>query len=163
MAAGRAGRFVVPDAANLPHRFVHKGDVLGYVLGGGDIGVRVVVPQAEIDQIRARTARVDVLLAERMDHVFPAQVVRETPAALDRAPAPALSPEGGGPMLTDPASKGHERPLDRWYAFEIALSDPDAVGRIGEHASARFDLGGEPLAWRIARGVRQVLLRTLNI
>jgi hypothetical protein len=98
-----------------------------------------------------------------MDQVVRAQVVRETPSALERAPAPALSPEGGGPMLTDPASPGHDHPLDRWYAFEIALSDQNALPRIGEHATARFDLGGEPVAWRIVRGARLVLLRTLSL
>jgi len=159
----RSGRFVVPNSANVPGRFVHKGDVLGYVLGGGDIGVRAVVSQAELDLVRARTTRVDVLLSEGMDHVLPAQVVRETPAALERAPAPALSPEGGGPMLIDPTGPGHERPIDRWYAFEIALTGPGEAERIGEHAAVRFDLGSEPIAWRIARGARQLLLRTLNL
>ena len=66
-------------------------------------------------------------------------------------------------MLTDPTSPGHERPLDRWYVFEIALADPTPLLRIGEHATARFDLGAEPIAWRIARAIRQVLLRTLNL
>ena len=161
--AGRAGRFIMPNAASLPFRFVRKGDVLGYVLGGGDIGVRVVVSQAELDLVRARTTRVDVLLSERMDTVLPASVVRETPSALERVPAPGLAAEGGGPMLTDPTSPGHERPLDRWYVFEIALADPTPLLRIGEHATARFDLGAEPIAWRIARAIRQVLLRTLNL
>jgi putative peptide zinc metalloprotease protein len=165
VVSGRAGRFVVPNAASLQGRFVRKGDVLGYVLGGSDIGVRAVVSQAELDLVRARTARADVLLAERMDRVLPARVVRETPSALERAPAPALSPEGGGPMLADPGSPGHDRPLDRWYAFEIALTDADAdaAQRIGGHAAVRFDLGSEPIAWRVARGARQLLLRTLNI
>ncbi len=161
--AARAGRFVVPNAAGLPHRFVHKGDLLGYILSGDDIGVRAVVSQSELDLVRAHTTRVDVRLTERVEQALPARVVRETPAALDRAPAPALAPDGGGPMLTDPASKNHERPLDRWYAFEIALTGGDITQRIGEHAAVRFDLGFEPVAWRIARSARQVLLRTLNL
>jgi putative peptide zinc metalloprotease protein len=161
--AAHSGRFVVPDVSRLQGRFVHKGDVLGYVLGGGDVGVHVVVSQAELELVRAKTERVDVLLAEHMDHPVPGRVVRETPSALDRAPAPALSADGGGPMLTDPSSPGHERPLDRWYEFEIVLADTAAVERIGEHAHARFDLGGEPLAWRLFRGARQALMRTLGV
>lgn len=165
VVAGHAGRFVVPNAATLVGRFVHKGDVLGYVLGGNDIGVRVVVSQAELDLVRARTTRVDVLLAESMQRTLPALVRRQTPAALERPPAPALSPEGGGPMLVDPGSPGHDRPLDRWFAFDLQLSPGDAatISRIGAHASARFDLGGEPLAWRLLLWGRQVVLRTLNI
>jgi hypothetical protein len=66
-------------------------------------------------------------------------------------------------MLADPVSPGHDRPLDRWYEFEISLRDSEGVVRIGEHAWARFDLGGEPIVWRIARGTQQVLSRTLNL
>jgi putative peptide zinc metalloprotease protein len=159
----RDGRFVVPNASGLPRRFVHKGDVLGFVLGSGDVEVRAVLSQAELDLARRNTRRVDVLLTERMDRVLPARVARETPSALERAPAPALSPEGGGPMLTDPNSPDRDRPLDRWYEFEIALSDDGAARHIGEHAAVRFDFGGEPVAWRIIRGTRQLLLRTLNL
>ncbi len=157
------GRFVVPQAAGLPGRFVHKGEVLGYVLAGGNIDVRAVVSQADLDQIRGRAPRVGIRLAEETDEVLPGRLVREIPSSLERAPAAALSPEGGGPMLTDPTSPGHERPLDRWYEFDIALPDGRTTPRIGEHATVRFDLGGEPVAWRMIRGARQVLLRTLDL
>ena len=169
VVAPHAGRFIVPNAAILPGRFVHKGDVIGYVLGGDDIRVHVVVSQADLDLARAGTRSVGVLLAEGMDRVLAARIVRSTPSALERAPAPALSPEGGGPMLVDPKSPGHDRPLDRWYAFEIALTDMPAgapaamVSRIGEHAAARFDLGGQPLGWRLALWARQAVLRTLDL
>jgi putative peptide zinc metalloprotease protein len=66
-------------------------------------------------------------------------------------------------MLADPSSPGRDRPLERWYEFDIALPDGRTTTRIGEHATARFDLGGEPLGWRLARGARQVLLRTLSL
>ena len=165
VVATRVGRFVVPDAATLPGRFVRKGEIMGYVLGAGDIAVRTVVSQAELDVVRAQTTRVDVLLTERMDDVLPGRIVRETPSALDRSPAPALAPGGGGPMLADPASPGHDRPLDRWYEFDIALpeSGDGAVPRIGEHAAVRFDLGREPIAWRVVLWGRQLLLRTLGV
>ncbi len=163
----RPGRFVVPDAASLPGRFVHKGDVLGYVLERGDIEVRAVVSQAELDLVRSQTVRTDVLLAERTDHTLPGRIIRETPSALDRAPAPALAPVGGGPMLADPTSPKHDRPLDRWYAFDIALPDADAdaaaASRIGEHASVRFDLGRQPIAWRLVLWGQQLMLRTFGV
>ena len=162
MAESR-GRFVVPNAETLPGRFVHKGEVLGYVLAGDGIDVRTIVSQADLDQIRGRAPRVGVRLAEGPNDVLPGRLVREIPSSLDRAPAAALSPEGGGPMLTDPTSPGHERPLDRWYEFDVALSEGRTTPRIGEHAMVRFDLGGEPVAWRMIRGARQVLLRTLDL
>ena len=130
---------------------------------GADIDVRAVVSQADLDLVRGRTTGVGVRLAEGVDRVLPGQVVREIPSSLERAPASALSPDGGGPMLADPSSPGHDRPLERWYEFDIAIPGERDAPKIGEHAMVRFDLGGEPVGWRMIRGARQILLRTLDL
>jgi putative peptide zinc metalloprotease protein len=161
--APRAGRFVVPAATTLAGSFVHKGDVLGYVIGGDDVAVRAVVPQSQIDLVRQRSTGVALRFTEAMGHTVPAQIVRETPSALQRPPAAALSSEGGGPMLLDPTSKNHDRPLDRWYELVVRPTDGAPLDRIGAHAYVRFDLGPEPIAWRLLRGARQLLMRTLNV
>jgi putative peptide zinc metalloprotease protein len=191
--AQRGGRFVVPDAARLPGSFVHKGDVLGYVIGGDDVAVLAVVPQAEIDLVRHRsepqgegpegqspegqspksqspkgkspggTSRVAIRFTEAMDQTVPAEIVRETPSALERPPAAALSTDGGGPMLLDPTSKNRDRPLDRWYEIVVRPTAGAPLDRIGSHAYVRFDLGAEPIAWRLLRHIRQVVLRTLDV
>jgi putative peptide zinc metalloprotease protein len=163
VAAPRAGRFVAPDAARLPGSFVHKGDVLGYIIGGGDVAVRAVVPQAEIDLVRHRAAGVALRFTEAIGWTVPAEITRQTPSALDRPPAAALSPEGGGPMLLDPTSRSHDRPLDRWYEVVVRPIGGLPLERIGSHAFVRFDLGSEPIAWRLVRGARQTLLRLLNV
>jgi putative peptide zinc metalloprotease protein len=158
----QAGIFIVPDAARLPGRFVHKGDLLGYVIAPGDREVRVVVPQAEIDLVRSRTRAVQVRSAEQLADTVPAVIAREMPSALDHAPAPGLSSEGGGPMVADPSSSGRDRPLGQF--FEVVLHPLGALlsERVGEHAFARFDLGWQPVGWRILRQVRQVTLRMIN-
>ena len=57
-----------------------------------------------------------------------------------------------------------DRPLDRWYEFQLRLPPEDgAVARIGEHATVRFDLGAEPVAFRLIRAARQLLLRTVHV
>jgi putative peptide zinc metalloprotease protein len=163
LLAPKAGRFVVPEAPNLPGNFVHKGDVLGYVIGGDDVAVRAVVPQSEIDLVRHRSKGVALRFTEAVGRAVPARIVRETPSALERPPAAALSPEGGGPMLLDPTSQNHDRPLDRWYELVVRPADSTPLDRIGAHVYVRFDLGSEPVAWRLLRGARQMLLRTLNV
>ena len=160
--APRAGRFVVPDARELVGEFEREGDLLGYVIGPDDIGIRVVIPQAEIDPVRQRVRSVAVRLTEQIDRTFPATIVRYTPAALDRPPAPALSPEGGGPMLLDPSNPKQQRPLDEFYEIELKLVGT-TVGRIGGHVFARFDQGSEPLAWRGLRALRQLFLRVVHV
>ena len=161
--AARPGRFVVPDARKFEGRFVHQGDVLGYVIGAADVGIRVVVPQAEIDLVRGRVAGVTLRYTEAVDVALPAHVVREVPSALERPPAPALAADGGGPMLLDPTSPHRDRPLDRWYEIEVRADSAAPPERIGGRVFARFDLGAEPLAWRLLRSARQSLLRGLHV
>jgi putative peptide zinc metalloprotease protein len=162
LVARRPGRFVVPEADHLIGAWRHQGEVLGYVIGSDDAAVRVVVPQAEIDLVRRRTRGVAIRTADRPEVVQPARIVRQTPSALERVPAPALTPQGGGPMLLDPASPKNERPLERFYEVELRPTEPTPAERIGSHAYARFDYGAEPVAWRLLRGLRQLFLRTLD-
>ena len=158
----QAGRFVVPDAGRLPGRFVHKGDLLGYVIAPGDHEVRVVVPQAEIDLVRGRTRAVAVRVSDQPGATIPATMLREMPSALDRAPAPGLSAEGGGPMVADPSSTGRDRPLDQFFEVVLQPAGGGLAERVGGHATARFDLGWQPVGWRLIRTVRQATLRALN-
>jgi putative peptide zinc metalloprotease protein len=161
--ASRPGRFVVPNARQLEGRYVKKGDVLGYVIAPIDPDIRAVVPQADIDLVRQRAHAVSVRFTERVGTSLPARVLRETPAALDHAPAPSLTQEGGGPILLDPSSPNHDRPLDRFYQIELAVPDSKLLERIGGRVFVRFDHGAEPIAQRFMRSTRQVLLRALNV
>ncbi len=161
--ASREGRFVVPDARRLVGRFVKKGDVLGYVIAPIDPDIRAVVPQADIDLVRQRAQSVAVRFTERIETSVPARVLRETPAAVEKAPAPSLTQDGGGPMLLDPSSPNHDRPLDRFYQIELAVPDSNLLQRIGSRVFVRFDHGDEAIAWRALRSVRQLLLRALNV
>ena len=150
LVAARAGRFVVPDAHRIQGRFMRQGEVLGYVIGATDVGIRVVIAQAEIDIVHQRTASIALRFTDAVDTPVPARLVRQMPGALDRAPAPALAPEGGGPMLADPTSPRGERPLDRWHGIDLAAqtgTQADTLSeRIGGRVFARFDHGTEPVA-----------------
>ncbi|MFO1100575.1 MAG: peptidase M50 [Xanthobacteraceae bacterium] len=160
--APRSGSFVVPAAHKLEGRYVKKGDLLGYVIAPRDPDIRVVVPQADIDLVRQRARAVAVRFTEGIDKSMPARILRETPSSLERAPAPALTQEGGGPILLDPSSPNRDRPLEQFYQVELAV--PRAkLARIGGRVFARFDHGEEPIAWRFLRNARQLLLRALNV
>ncbi|HEX4194359.1 MAG TPA: hypothetical protein VHY80_14730, partial [Stellaceae bacterium] len=160
--ASRSGRFVLSDASKLIGKFVHQGDLLGYVVGPGDVGIHVVIPQSQIDAVRQHVRSVEVRLTERVDRALPAHITREPPAALNHAPTPALATQGGGPMLLDPTDTKQQRPLDKFYEIDLQL-DSDAVDRIGGRAYARFDHGFEPLAWRGLRSLRQLFLRVVHV
>ena len=66
-------------------------------------------------------------------------------------------------MLADPGSPRGERPLDRWYGLELRAEAADLPDRIGGRVYARFDHGAEPIAWRLWRVTRQLLLQVLHV
>ncbi len=158
-----SGRFVLSAAAaDLPDRFLRKGQEVGYVVPAATVTARVLVSQDDIDLVKTRTRQVRVKLAGRMYETFDAEIVREVPAASDRVTNLAMSSVGGGPAPLDPQDMKKAKTLNTWFEFELALPATHAFV-LGEHVYARFELGSEPLAWRIYRSVRQLFLRRFAV
>jgi putative peptide zinc metalloprotease protein len=158
-----SGRFVLSVAAqDLPERYLRKGQEIGYVVPAAAVTARVLVSQDDIDLVRTRTREVRVKLAGRMYETFSATVRRETPAASNSVSNLAMSSAGGGPAPLDPQDTKNPKTLNTWFEFELELPATHAFV-LGEHVHARFELGPEPLAWRIYRSVRQLFLQRFTI
>ena len=156
-----AGVFLLDLAGDLPGRFVHQGDLLGYVAELDEPTVRVAVPQADIGLVKHQTQSVSVRLAEQLVSPVPARVTRQVPAAVERLPSAALGPMGGGPFAVDPEDATGTRALEGVFEVELALPVP--VDRLGMRVYVRFDHGSEPLAQQWYRRVRQLFLRKFNV
>lgn len=163
LIAADSGRFILPGADDLPGRFVHQGDLLGYVIDDHDPVVRVVVPQSQVDLVRQRTWRTDVRFADAIGHVFPAEIVREVPAAVTALPSLALSTQGGGEIALDPAHSDAPKALETQFQFDIRVAQSGSALLLGNRVHVRFDHGYEPIAWRLARSLRQLFLRQFNV
>ena len=61
--ASADGRFVVPNAADLPGRFLNKGQLVGYVVEPRELTARVALLQDDIALVRQRTKDVEVMFA----------------------------------------------------------------------------------------------------
>jgi len=158
-----SGRFVLTAAAaDLPDRYLRQGQEIGYVVPAASVTARVLVSQDDIDLVRTRTRQVRVKLAGRMYETFDARVLREVPAASDQIANLALSSVGGGSAPLDPQDTKRAKTLNTWFEFDLALPATRAFV-LGEHVYARFELGSEPLAWRIYRSVRQLFLRRFAV
>ena len=59
------GTFVVPQAGDQPGRYLHQGDMIGYVIGSAAPMIRVAVPQESVDTVRTAREQVRVLLGGR--------------------------------------------------------------------------------------------------
>ena len=159
------GVFVLPQAADWPGRFVHKGVPMGYVVDFSRTIVRVIVNQADVDHVRRRTRKVEARLVEAMPKIVNASIVREVPAASKDLPSLALSLQGGGAVALDPKESKEDRSpqaFEKLFHFDISLSGAPAAG-VGERAYVRFDHIPESLGARAYRVVRRTLLKRLNV
>lgn len=156
------GVFIVPSPQDLPERFVRHGEHMGYVIAEARSTARVLVPQGSIDLVRSRTRQVRAKLAENLEGVIAARVLREVPGASDRLPSPALSQAGGGEVALDPQAQRDIKALQTHFEFEIELLSPPPAGR-GGRVYVRFEHGAEPMARQVYRSLRQLFLRRFTV
>lgn len=163
LVAPVAGRFVVPRAADLPGRFVRRGELLGHVIEPALRRVRIAVPQERVDLVRGDTRGVRVLLIADSGESLPAHLVREVPAAANRLPNPAFTSFGGGAILADPNDPEGMSALESQFLFDIELDRDLPAGAFGSHARVRLSHGWRPLGWQLYRKARVVILRRLDV
>ncbi|NIO25470.1 MAG: HlyD family efflux transporter periplasmic adaptor subunit [Gammaproteobacteria bacterium] len=157
------GILVVPQAQDLPGRFVHHGEPIAYVVDFKEMTARVVVPQGDVGLVRRDTESVEVRLADDVARALPATILREVPAASDRLPSAALGSVGGGQFQVDPQDEQGTRALDQIFQFDLSLPPDTEIGNAGGRVYVRFDHGTEPLAQQWYRSLRQLFLRQFTI
>ena len=157
------GTFVAPNAVDLPHRFVRRGEQLAVVVDLNTITVRSVVTQSDIDIVQDRTIRVDARLAERLNEVTPASVTRIVPTATDELPSRALGSEGGGELIANPVEGEGSKVIEKVFLIDLELPIQEGLVNAGGRVYVRFDHGLEPLAGRWARSIRQLFLSRFNV
>ncbi|GAB4278042.1 MAG: hemolysin D [Deferrisomatales bacterium] len=158
------GVFVVPGATDLPGRFLHQGEQVGYVLDRSQVVLRVVVPQEQVDRVRTRTEAAAVRFAGRLGQTVPAAVRREVPGATDRLPSLALGRAGGGEIAVDPRDAGGDRAFRKVFEFDLVPEAPlERLPLSGERVYVRFDHGREPLGVQWFRALRRLFLRRFHV
>lgn len=161
--APAAGRVVLPNAVDLPGRFVRQGQLIGYVLDGTLRTVRVVVGQDDIELVRQRLRGVEVKIADRLEDTYPARMLREVPGGSDQLPTRALSIEGGGPHGTDPRDPDGLRTLQRLFQFDVELPEQATPVALGTRVFVRFIHDSEPLGLQLYRRIRQLFLTQFHV
>ena len=108
-----AGVLMLDRAADLPGRFLRRGDIVGHVIGSHTPYAKVVVAQDEGDRVRSQTRRVEVKLPQALAQTLDGRLVRAVPKASRELPSAALGAAGGGTIVTDPRDAGrHDRGAD---------------------------------------------------
>ncbi|MEQ1661562.1 MAG: hypothetical protein ABL877_02575 [Thiobacillus sp.] len=158
LRAQQAGRLVMPRQDHMLGTYLKQGAQLGHVFSPDSVRVRAVVDERDVAWVRERTRGVEVLLAERAGHALQAGLTRETPAATQTLPSPALGDRAGGHHLTDPTDKNGTKTLEPVFLVDLTLP-ADATHRVGGRAWVHFDHGATPLAVQWSRRVRQLFLK----
>ena len=158
-----SGRFVVPNAADLPGRFVNKGQLVGYVVEPRELTARVALLQDDIALVRQGTRSVEVMLAAWGADPVPARIRREVPGASLQLPTAALGSAGGGPIAVDPRDKQGVTTLKQIFQLELTIPAEVRSEYLGARVYVRFNHGFEPAGFQIYRAFRRLLLRHFNV
>jgi len=163
LKSGASGRFVVPQAADLPGRYVAKGTLVAYVVEPKELSARVAIAQDYIDLVRSRTRSVEVMLAEWGAAPIPAEIRREVPGASRQLPSPALGTMGGGKFAVDPRDNQGVTAIGRVFQVELSLPPDVRSSYLGARVFVRFNHGFEPLGVQAYRALRRLFLRQFNV
>ncbi|KAB2970693.1 PqqD family peptide modification chaperone [Zoogloea sp.] len=161
VAAGVSGRLAMPRQADMEGGFAPRGTLLGHVLTGQAVIVRVAVEQDTAALVRDATREASVRFADAPGEDWPARLLRAVPAATERLPDAALADFAGGPFATDPADRDHLRTPRPVFVFDLQV-DGQVREMAGGRVWVRFDHGWTPLAIQWGRQLRQVFLRHFN-
>jgi putative peptide zinc metalloprotease protein len=156
------GFFLLPSAEDLPDRFVHKGQQIGFVVRPDTITVKALVSQDDADLVLAHTTHAEVKRAGSRSETQRALLKRQVPLATTQLPNPALGNPGGGVVALDPRESKGPTALQGWFEIELELPATRTYA-VGERVYVRFEHGWEPLAWRWYRSVRQIFMKRFTV
>lgn len=160
--SSREGRFVAPQASDMPGRFYRKGELLGYVLDQVRPVVRVVVPQDSADIVRLLSRRVELRNAYRVNDVLTGTVMRDVPGGAVKLPSRALTLEGGGQIAVDPHDSQGLTALKHTFQLDIDLPTDDLM-LYGGRVYVRFEHINLPLGDQWYRRIRPIFLSHFNV
>ena len=163
MRAQVEGTVIIPDAGDLPGRFVRRGETIAYVATDDAVRARVVVAQGNFGLVRRNTEQVSLRPANALGKVYPAAISREVPAASESLPSKALGTGGGGNVPIDPADASGLRAMDTIFQVELELAEDFPTDYYGQRVYVRFEHGTEPLALQWTRSLKQLFMRNFGV
>ncbi len=163
VTAFKSGEILLPEAVDLPGRFIRQGELLGYILGNEPPTIRMAVSQDNIGQLRQRIDGISIRLASDPLRAYDAEIIRQAPEATNQLPSTALATIGGGKFIVSPESKDNLMSLQKVFLVDLSFNQTPQNILLGTRAYVRIDHGGEPLARQWFRRIRQTFLRQFNV
>ena len=158
-----SGKIFIPEATDLPGRFLKQGDIVAYILDFSAPTVRVAIPQSDIGLIREHTQDVSVKITDSLFETYTATIKREVPTGSMQLPSSVLGTTGGGQISVNQSDKSGNTALEQIFQLDLALPDNAKVHHANQRVFVQFDFGGEPLAFQWYQTFRQLFLSQLSI
>ena len=155
------GRFILHDPYQLLGNFVHKGDILGYVIQDHQPIVRSVVKQEYADLLHSRPGEIEIKLPGQIGNSIQGALIREVPAGSSTLPSMALGALGDGAISVDMNDESGLTATENIFQLDIALPAETKVTGIGGRVYVRFHHGSESLWGQWMRSLQQLFLRHL--
>jgi len=163
VVAAKHGRVLLPEADDLPGRFVRQGELLGYILDDSAPTIRMAVSQDHIGQLRQQIIDIKVRFASNPRNEFSVSIVRQAPEATNQLPSAALSTRGGGRFVIMPESGNDLITKEKFFLVDLKFDAEQPKIPLGTRAYIRINHGGEAIATQLYRRIRQAFLRQFNV
>ena len=163
VTTSKTGRVLLPEASDLPGRFIHQGELLGYILTDEPPTIRLAISQDNIGQLGHSVLDINVKLVNDLSRNYKASIIRQAPEASNQLPSAALTTTGGGQFITDPNQKDDRVTLDSVFLIDLSFDSKPGNAPLGTRARIRFRHASEPLATQWYRRIRQAFLRQFNV
>lgn len=163
IVAANDGQFVLEKNQPLLGRHVKQGELLAYVVNKKDLMVKAVLAQQRIERLQAGVKRAQVRLADRFAESLDATLTRQTPAALNSLPSPALAYDGNSGIAVASQTDEELETIERVFHIELDLPSEATIAGIGGRAYVTLHHQPESLGRRWWRSTRQLLLKQLTV
>jgi len=158
----RSGRFILPQAVDLPGQFVKRGQLLGYVVNRDDLKISVPIPQDHLDLVRTGVEHVQARFVSHNDVIYEGHITQQVPAASRDLPSAILTTDGGGLIARDPKFTDGIRSFEYYFLIQVDL--PGASKHwLDERVYVLFEHPPEALIFRWYRSVRRVFLKRFAV
>ncbi|WP_428033221.1 hypothetical protein [Amphritea sp.] len=157
------GIWSVRNPADLPGKFVRRGDLLGYVITDANVSIRGMVPEADIELVRDKSEAVVALQTSDLYTELTPQSWFVFPATTKEPVSVILTEPAGGSIIMDPSSTAETpQALRRYFIVALEFEHFPAV-YVDERIHLKFEHPPEAIIYRLYRLVRRTFLEYFSV
>lgn len=154
-----AGIFRRSQPHMLQGSFVHEGDELAIIEKPETLRVRIALLQEDMGDLTGAKDEIFLRFASAPSQKWAAKAVSGDPIASQQLPSAVLGTLGGGRIPVDATQSAGTSVKEKVFLVDLAVSDIEWGGHVGERAYVKFIHPAKPLVYRWYSHWQQVFIR----